>query len=172
MIQLRAMRSSAYWAAGLTLLLAVGAAAGDGEAVGVDREAVLAPSDPDEVGEDVVGDLDHGAALLADKVAVGGGGEVAGGRAAAQPGAGDDAEPLEFFKVVVDGGQVHVGARTWTSAASSSALRCSRLSNRAFSSSGPLLDPARRLRKGDIVRSHSVITVSHSPGCESSRQAQ
>jgi hypothetical protein len=63
--------------------LAVRAPAGDGEAVRVDREAVFSPGRADQVGEYLAGNLDHGAAALANQMAVRRGGEVIGRRAAA-----------------------------------------------------------------------------------------
>ena len=90
-------------------LLAVGAAAGYGEPVGVNGEAVLRAGTADEVTEHVIGNFGHRAAFLADEVPVSGGRQVVGGGPVSQAGGINDAEPLQFLELAVDRGQVHVG---------------------------------------------------------------
>ena len=59
--------------------------------------------------EDLVGCLDHGAALFADEVAMGPGGQVVGGRAVPEMGVDDDPEALEVVEVSIDRRDVDLG---------------------------------------------------------------
>ena len=73
-----------------------------------DGEPVLCVGCAGEIAEDLDGHFGHGSALFADQVAVGGFGEVVGGRAVAEVGTVHDLEPFQFLKVAVDRGHVHV----------------------------------------------------------------
>ena len=73
-----------------------------------EAERVVRPVD--ELAEERQVGLDHGAADLADQVAVGGRAEVVGGRALPGMVVLDDADALELLEDPLDGGRRHVGA--------------------------------------------------------------
>ena len=104
---------------------------------GVDVEVEARTAACGQAAEDLVGRLDHGAALLAHEVAVGAGRQVVGGRAVPEMGVDHHTQPLEIVEVPVDRGDVHLGRHGLdASAPSSSAVRCPE-SRRAPAAAGP-----------------------------------
>ena len=86
----------------------MGAAPHHGEVMGPDHEPVGAPHRGGELGEDVVGHLDHGPAHLAQQVLMRLVGQVVDGAAMPEMYVVDDAEGLERVERPVDGGEMHV----------------------------------------------------------------
>lgn len=91
--------------------------------VGVDREPGLLERRRRERREELIADLEHRSAFLADEMAVRRRGEVVGRGAVAEMHMGDDAEPLELLEVAVNGRDVKSGATVWISAVRSSAVQ-------------------------------------------------
>jgi len=81
-----------------------------GEVVRIDVEVELRLRRPRQAQEDLVGRLDHGAALFADEMAVSTRSEMVRGGAVAEMGMDDDAQPLQVVEVAVDRRDVDIGS--------------------------------------------------------------